>query len=127
KAKGALAELQTLSALPEGFSGTSYCADIHVHPSGKFLYGSNRGHDSIVAYAIDGATGKLALIGHESTQGKYPRNFGIDPTGQWLLAANQNTNNIAVFRLDAQTGKLKFTGQQIEIDAPVCVKFIPAF
>jgi len=127
KAKGALTELQTLSALPEGFSGTSYCADIHVHPSGKFLYGSNRGHDSIVAYAIDGATGKLALIGHESTQGKYPRNFGIDPTGQWLLAANQNTNNIAVFRLDAQTGKLKFTGQQIEIDAPVCVKFIPAF
>jgi 6-phosphogluconolactonase len=127
KAKGALTELQTLSALPDGFSGTSYCADIHVHPSGKFLYGSNRGHDSIVMYAIDGATGKLTLSGHEPVQGKWPRNFGIDPTGQFMLVANQNSDNVAVFRLDAQSGKLKFTGQQLELGAPVCVKFIPAF
>jgi 6-phosphogluconolactonase len=127
KAKGALSEVQTLSTLPEGFSGTSYCADIHVHPSGKFLYGSNRGHDSIVIYAVDGATGKLTLIGHESTQGKWPRNFGIDPTGQLLLVANQNTDNVVVFRIDQQSGKLKPAGQQIEVGAPVCVKFIPAF
>lgn len=127
KAKGALTELQTLSALPAGFSGTSYCADIHVHPSGKFLYGSNRGHDSIVIYAVDTATGKLTLISHEPVQGKWPRNFGIDPTGQFMLVANQNSDNVAVFRIDAQSGKLKFTGQQLELGAPVCVKFIPAF
>ncbi len=127
KAKGALTELQAISALPEGFSGTSYCADLHVHPSGKFLYGSNRGHDSIVIYAIDGATGKLTLIGHEPVQGKWPRNFGIDPTGQFMLVGNERSDNVAVFRIDAQNGKLKFTGQQLEIGAPVCVKFIPAF
>jgi len=126
KAKGALTELQTLSALPDGFSGTSYCADIHVHPSGKFLYGSNRGHDSIVIYAVDGATGKLTLIGHEPVQGKWPRNFGIDPTGQFLLVANERSDNVVVFRLDPQSGKLKAAGQQIEVGAPVCVKFIPA-
>jgi len=126
KAAGKLSDFQTLSTLPADFKGTSYCADIHVHPSGKFLYGSNRGHDSIVAYAIDGG-GKLSLIGHQSTLGKWPRNFGIDPTGQFLLAANQNTDSVATFRIDAATGKLTPTGQMTEIPAPVCLKFIPAF
>lgn len=127
KAQGKLSEIQNVSTLPAGFTGTTYCADIHVHPSGKFLYGSNRGHDSIVIYGVDAQTGKLTLIGHEPVQGKWPRNFGLDPTGQWLLVANQNTDNIAVFRIDQQSGKLNFTGKQIQISAPVCVKFIPAF
>jgi 6-phosphogluconolactonase len=126
KEKGALAELQTVSALPPGFSGTSYCADVHVHPSGKFLYGSNRGHDSIVAFAIDQNTGKLNLIAHESTRGKWPRNFAINPAGESLLVANQNTDNVVAFRIDQQTGKLTATGQTTEIPAPVCLKFIPA-
>ncbi|HMV46621.1 MAG TPA: lactonase family protein [Blastocatellia bacterium] len=127
KAKGALKELQTISTLPADFKATSYCADIHVHPSGKFLYGSNRGHNSIVIYAIDGSTGKLTLIGHESTRGNWPRNFGIDPTGQFLLAANQNSNSIATFRIDERTGKLAAVGALLELPAPVCLKFIPAF
>jgi 6-phosphogluconolactonase len=125
-AKGALAELQTVSALPPDFSGTSYCADIHVHPSGKFLYGSNRGHDSIAAFAIDQSTGKLNLIAHESTQGKWPRNFVISPAGEFLLVANQNTHNVVAFRIDQQTGKLTATGQSTEIPSPVCLKFISA-
>ncbi len=127
KAKGELKELQTVSTLPEGFKETSYCADVHVHPSGRFVYGSNRGHDSIVAFAIDQSTGRLTLIGHEPTGGKWPRNFGIDPTGAFLLTANQNTDNVVTFRIDQQTGKLKATGQVTEIPVPVCLKFIPAF
>ncbi|MDX2044343.1 MAG: lactonase family protein [Acidobacteriota bacterium] len=126
KDKGALIELQTLSTLPEGFKDTSYCADVHVHPSGKFLYGSNRGHNSIVIYAID-PSGKLTLVGHESTRGNWPRNFGIDPAGQFLLVGNQNSNSIATFRIDQQTGKLTPQGDLLEIPAPVCLKFIPAF
>lgn len=124
KTKGALQELQTISTLPDGFSGTNYPADVHVHPSGRFVYGSNRGHDSIVIFSIDQNTGKVALVGHESTQGKWPRNFGIDPTGAFLLAANQNTDNVVTFRIDQQTGKLTATGQTTEIPSPVCVKFI---
>lgn len=127
QSKGALTELQTLSTLPNGYRDTSYCADVHVHPSGKFLYGSNRGHNSIVIYSIDDKTGKLALIGHESTRGNWPRNFGIDPTGQFLLVGNQNSNSIATFKIDEQTGKLSPHGDLLEIPAPVCLKFIPAF
>ncbi len=124
--KGTLTELQTISTLPEGFKETSYCADVHVHPSGKFLYGSNRGHNSIVIFSID-PSGKLTLVGHESTRGNWPRNFGIDPTGQFLLVANQNSNSIATFKIDEQTGKLTPLGDLLEIPAPVCLKFIPAF
>src|SRR5215475_4938352 len=124
KEKGTLTELQTVSALPPDFSGTSYCADVHVHPSGKFLYGSNRGHDSIVAFAIDQSTGKLSLIAHESTRGKWPRNFAVNPTGEFLLVANQNTDNVVAFRIDQQTGKLTATGRTTEIPSPVCLKFL---
>ncbi|MGE0887200.1 MAG: lactonase family protein [Blastocatellales bacterium] len=127
KAKGSLKELQTVSTLPADFKETNYCADLHVHPSGKFLYGSNRGHNSIAIFSIDGGTGKLTLIGHESTQGKWPRNFGIDPSGQFLLVANQQSDSVVTFRIDQQTGKLTATGQITEIPAPVCLKFIPAF
>jgi 6-phosphogluconolactonase len=124
KAKGALTELQTVSTLPPDFSGTNSCADIHVHPSGSFVYGSNRGHDSVVAFAIDKNTGKLNLIAHESTRGKWPRNFAIDPAGAFLLVANQNTDNVAAFRIDQRTGKLTATGQTTEIPTPVCLKFL---
>ncbi len=127
KAKGELKELQTVSTLPADFKNASYCADVHVHPSGRFVYGSNRGHDSIVAFAVDQQTSKLTLIGHESTGGKWPRNFGIDPTGEFLLVANQNTDNVVTFRIDQTTGKLRATGLVTEIPVPVCLKFIPAF
>ena len=124
---GQLKEEQTLSTLPAGESvkpGYS-TAELFVHPTGKFLYGSNRGHDTIVSYAINGKTGRLALIGHTSTQGKIPRSFGIDPTGKWLLAANQDSDSVVVFRIDAKTGHLTPTGQSIEVGAPVAVSFVP--
>ncbi|MFN0086183.1 MAG: lactonase family protein [Blastocatellia bacterium] len=125
KAKGTLTALQTVSALPEGYAGTSYCADIHVHPSGRFLYGSNRGHDSIVAFLINN-DGRLSILNHEPVGGKWPRNFGIDPAGNFLLVANQNSDNVVTFRIDPATGWLKPTGQSTEVPMPVCLKFIPA-
>ena len=122
--RGVLGSLQTISTLPEGFDGRSTTAELQVHPSGRFLYGSNRGHDSIACYAIDGATGRLTCVGHESTQGKTPRNFRLDPTGSYLLAANQGTDNIVIFRIDTETGKLRPTGQSIAVSTPVCVKMV---
>ena len=127
KTQGTLKEIQMISTLPADFTGTSYCADVHIHPSGKFLYGSNRGHDSIAVFAIDQSSGKLSFVQHQSTQGKWPRNFAIDPTGQFLLVANQNTDNIVVFRIDQQTGKLTPTNNVVEISQPVCLKLIPTF
>lgn len=123
---GTLSQIETVSTLPSDFSGTSYCADVHVSPSGKFLYGSNRGHDSIVVYGIDSRTGKLRLVEHVSTEGKWPRNFAIDPTGMYLLVANQRTDNVVSFSIDAHTGRLKSTGFIEEIPAPVCLKFLSA-
>lgn len=124
--RGSLKPLQTISTLPEGMAvqpGFS-TAEIAVHPSGKFLYGSNRGHDSIVIYTIDPKAGTLTLVGHEPTQGKTPRNFGIDPTGTFLLAANQGSDSIVVFRINSETGRLTPTGSKIDVGAPVCVKFV---
>jgi 6-phosphogluconolactonase len=126
KAKGALSAQQAISTLPADFKTPSYCADIHIHPGGGFLYGSNRGHDSIVIFSIDQSTGKLTLVGHELTGGKWPRNFGIDPGGKFLLAANQNTDNVVTFRIDAKTGKLTPTGENTAIPSPVCLTFLPA-
>lgn len=122
---GRLTELQSLPTLPAGFEGRSHCADIHVHPTGKFVYGSNRGHDSIAIFAIDPNTGLLTAVGHESTQGKVPRNFVIDPSGVFLLAANQNTDTVVVFRIDQTTGKLSPTGHVLDVPTPVCLKFWP--
>ncbi|MEZ6058305.1 MAG: lactonase family protein [Planctomycetaceae bacterium] len=122
---GSLTELQTISTLPDDFKGNNSTADIHVHPSGRFLYGSNRGHDSIVVYTIDESTGKLTWKQHQSTLGKTPRNFGIDPTGRILLAENQGSDSIYSFHIDANTGELKATGHSIEIPRPVCVRFVP--
>ncbi len=121
---GTLQEIQTLSTLPEGFEGVSTCAEVQIAPSGKFLYGSNRGHDSIVMYAIDQRDGRQTPIGHESTQGKTPRNFVVDPAGEFLVAANQDTNNLVTFRLDPASGKLSPTGYEVEAPTPVCVKFV---
>lgn len=122
---GVLKEKQTLSALPADFKGTSYTAEVQVHPSGKFLYGSNRGHNSIAMFAIEG-DGKLRFIGTEPTRGDWPRNFGIDPTGQWMIAANERSSTITVFRIDQKTGKLTAVGEPIAVASPVCVKFLPS-
>jgi 6-phosphogluconolactonase len=95
-----------------------------VSPSGKFLYGSNRGHDSIVVFEIDPHTGKLKLVEHVSTEGKWPRNFTIDPSGKFLLVANQRTDNVVTFSIDSHTGRLKPTRHIEEIPSPVCLKFL---
>lgn len=120
---GELRDLQTVPALPSDFAGQSSGADIHASPSGQFLYASNRGHDSLAMFAIDGATGLLSPLGHEPTQGHTPRGFAIDPTGAFLLAANQDSDSVVVFRIDKQTGRLAPTGQVVEVPSPVCVKF----
>lgn len=126
--KGTLAEIQTVSTLPENASraGVS-CADIHVSPDGKFLYGSNRGHNSIVVYKIDEKTGTLEYVEHASTGGKNPRNFAIAPNGKFLLAANQSSDSIIVFSIDEETGKLTQTANKATISMPVCLKLIPSF
>jgi 6-phosphogluconolactonase len=122
---GSLSEIQTIATLPAGFKGTSYTAEVQVHPSGKFLYGSNRGHDSIVIFTINPATGKLSPLGFEPTQGKNPRNFAIDPTGAYLLAENGESSTIVVFFIDPKTGRLRPTGQTAIVPKPVCIKMIP--
>lgn len=122
--KGTLKETQTTSTLPPGEEvkrGFS-TAEVQAHPSGKFVYGSNRGHDSIVVYRVE--DGELKYVENEPTQGKTPRNFGIDPSGKWLLAANQNSDSVVVFAIDEKTGALTATGSKIEAPTPVCVKFL---
>ena len=124
-AKGSLTEIQTISTLPEDFKGTSHTAEVVAHPSGKFLYGSNRGHDSIAIFTIDASTGRLSTAGCEPTQGKNPRNFALDPTGTYLLAENMGSDSIVVFRIDQQTGALRPTGQTVAVSKPVCIRMIP--
>ncbi len=124
----AMTELETVSTLPTNYAATSRdsCAQILVHPSGRFVYGSNRGHDTIAVFAVMAETGKLTLVQNESTQGKTPRNFAIDPSGRWLLAENQNSDSVVVFAIDAVTGKLKSTDQTIALGSPVCAVFVQA-
>ena len=122
---GTLHSLQTISTLPKDSSGAIEDAEIEVHPSGKFVYASNRGDaNSIAVFAIDQSKGTLASVEIASTQGKTPRSFEIDPTGKLLFAANQKSDNIVIFRIDAKTGKLAPTGQVLEVGSPVCVKFM---
>jgi 6-phosphogluconolactonase len=123
--KGILTPIQTISTLPEGSKKSNTTAEVQVHPSGKFLYGSNRGHDSIAIFTIDEKTGKLTAAGHQAEGIKTPRNFGIDPTGKFMLVANQDGDSILVFRIDAATGALQATGAKVEVGKPVCVKFMP--
>jgi 6-phosphogluconolactonase len=126
RAGGTLNQLQTISTLPKDFSGSNNSAELAVHPNGRFLYASNRGHDSIAVFAIDPTANTLTLVEHVPTQGKMPRNFAIDPTGVYLLAANQNTNNIVVFRIDQKTGRLTPTGGEVKTPTPVCLVFLRA-
>jgi 6-phosphogluconolactonase len=121
---GTLREIQTVSTLPENYRGASTCAEIQLSPSGDFLYGSNRGHDSIAAYAVDRLKGTLACIGHFSAQGKTPRHFTITPDGRFLLVANQDTDSIVIFRLDPVSGEPVVTGHRADVPTPVCVKVI---
>jgi 6-phosphogluconolactonase len=120
---GRLSELQTLSTLPADFAGSKSGAEIVVHPNGKFLYASNRGHDSIALFQIDSSKGTLTSAGYVSTLGKTPRNFAIDPTGAYLLAANQDSGTIVVFRIDPRTGSLTPSGNVVQIPAPVSLVF----
>ncbi|MGA8273105.1 MAG: lactonase family protein [Candidatus Sulfotelmatobacter sp.] len=127
---GALRRLQTISTLPKGFPAKTTtaeitAAEIQVHPSGKFLYASNRGHDSIAVFAIDPNKGTLTLVEYAPTKGQSPRNFAIDPPGTLLFAANEKSDNIVLFRIDAHTGRLTPTGEALDIGQPVCVKFVP--
>jgi len=121
---GNLTEIQTISTLPEGFTGFSTCAEVRVHPGGKFLYGSNRGHNSIVIYKIDSEKGTLTLLGFQDYGIKNPRNFNIEPTGQFCLVANQDANTVLVFNINQKTGMLERTDQAIKIGSPVCVRFL---
>jgi 3-carboxymuconate cyclase len=122
--KPALNELQTISMLPEKFEGFKSGAEIQFHPSGKFVYGSNRGHDSIAVFSVDEKGGKLTLVEHQSTRGKTPRHFALDPTGKWLLAENQDSDNIVIFGVDQRSGKLSPTGESAEVGSPVCIQFV---
>jgi 6-phosphogluconolactonase len=124
--RGALKELQTVSTLPEAFTGNKSGAEVQVHPNGKFVYASNRGHNSIAVFGFDARNGKLTYVENQATQGKTPRHFAIDPTGQWLLAENQDSDSIVVFRVDAKTGRLSAAGQTLSVGAPVCAIFMLA-
>jgi 6-phosphogluconolactonase len=127
KAKtGSFSSLQTISALPNDYSGPKEAAEIAVHPLGKFLYASNRGHDSIAAFAIDQKKGTLKSLGQVLTGGKTPRHFAIDPTGAYLLVENQESNNIVIFQIDPASGNLTPTGQTVEVPSPVCLTFVGA-
>ena len=121
KNTGALQQIQRIPMLPDDFDGNSTAADIHVSPDGKFLYASNRGHESIVIYAIDEPTGELTLVGHEPTIGEHPRNFMIDDKGEFLLVANRFNNHIVLFRRDPMTGLLEFTGTEVTVPVAVCI------
>ncbi|WP_372920227.1 lactonase family protein [Salegentibacter sp.] len=120
---GGLRLIESYSSLPENFDEKNSTADIHLHPTGNFLYASNRGHNSIVAFKVNKETGKLELIDHYSTQGEFPRNFAISPDGSFLYAANQNSDNISIFRINKMDGKLIRHLEPVEVKTPVCIEF----
>ncbi|WP_010276320.1 lactonase family protein [Paenibacillus senegalensis] len=119
---GQLAYLAHYSTLPGDYKGESYCAEIQISPDGRYVYGSNRGHDSIAVYRIDEASGELAVVQFCSTYGEHPRHFSLSPDGKWLIAANRDTNNVVTYRVDQESGKLQPTGQQITVAKPVCIQ-----
>ncbi len=121
---GALDEIQTISTLPDGFEDANKCAEIRTHPNGRFLYGSNRGHNSIVVYSIDPKKGTLTFVEHETDGIKTPRNFNIDPTGTFCLVGNQDADSVITFRIDQKTGALMPTGHKITVGKPVCIRFL---
>ena len=121
---GVLNEIETVTTLNEPLKKGYSTAEVVAHPNGRFLYGSNRGHNTIAVFQIDGATGKLTKVENKSTQGEVPRNFAIDPTGQFLIAANQNSNTIVLFRINQTSGALEQAGAPLAAPAPVCVRFL---
>jgi 6-phosphogluconolactonase len=121
--QGSLRELQSISTLPADFKGQSTCAEIQAHPSGRFIYASNRGHDSIAVFAVAAATGELSKVEIQPTQGKTPRHFALDPSGRWLLAENQGSDTVIEFKVDSETGRLVATGERISVGSPVCAVF----
>ena len=123
---GAAEAVQTVSMLPANYQGPKSGAEIAVHANGRFLYASNRGHDSIAIFRIDPADGKLAPVDRVAARVKTPRNFAIDPTGRFLLAAGQDSNAIATFRIDSNSGLLTPAGDPVESPAPVSLVFAPA-
>jgi 6-phosphogluconolactonase len=132
--KGSLTEVQRVHTAPHNFFGGNHSAEIEIHPSGKFLYESNRrtqgenirGPDTIGVFAIDQRKGTLSRVEEVLSGGTMPRSFALDPTGNYLLAANQLSNNVVVFKIDTATGRLTNTGDEIQVDTPVCIKFVPA-
>jgi 6-phosphogluconolactonase len=121
---GTLSEKQTISTLPGDFKGVSHCADVKVTPDGRYLYGTNRGHDSIAAYRI-GDDGRLSVVAIEPSLGKGPQNLAITPDGQWLLCANMPGNNVAVFGIDPRSGRLKSAGEPVKQPSPSCIMLLP--
>jgi 6-phosphogluconolactonase len=123
-ASGALTPRQTVSTLPKDFSGTNICAEIRIHPNGRFVYGSNRGHDSIAVFARDQVAGTLSLVEIVPCGGAHPRNFALSDDGSWLVCANRDSNNLASFRVDPATGRLEASGQKATVPSPTCVLFV---
>ncbi len=123
-AAGTLRSVGVVETLPKGFSGQSTTAEVVVHPSGKWVYGSNRGHDSLAVFAVNAASGALRYIGHQPTLGKTPRNFACDPSGAFVVAANQDSNTVVVFRVNERTGMPMPTERRAEVPLPVCVRFV---
>jgi 6-phosphogluconolactonase len=123
KNSGVASVMESVSSLPEGWEGDNFTGDIHLHPSGKFLYASNRGHNSIAVFRIEN-DGRATFLETESVRGEWPRNFSIDPDGIRLFVANQRTGNITIFDIDQNTGTLSFTGKELKVDQPACIKFL---
>ncbi|MFM7867524.1 MAG: lactonase family protein, partial [Planctomycetaceae bacterium] len=122
---GSLFAIQEISTIPGGYNGRRSTAECLCHPTGKFLYVSNRGHESIAAYTIDETSGLLTFVENEQTGGREPRNFFIEPTGKWLLAENQNSDSVFVFSINQQTGALDPTGRSVKVGKPVCIRAVP--
>lgn len=122
---GTFSEVQSIATIPADFKENNQPAAVKISADGKFLYGSNRGHNSIVVFAVDENTGKLSLVQHESTGGDWPRDFTIDLTGNVLLVANERSNNIVSFKIDKSTGKLTKTGHEVEVHKPTCLVVVP--
>lgn len=121
---GTLRDIDVIATLPKDFTGESTTAHVVVHPTGRWVYGSNRGHDSLAVYAVNPASGALRLVGFQPTLGKTPRNFACDPSGKYIVAANQDSNTVVVFKVDLKTGMPVPTGHQTEVPQPVCVRFV---
>ncbi len=121
---GTLTEQQTLSTLPDDFTEHNQCSGLHITPDGRYLYGANRGHDSLAIYAVDETTGALTIVGHQTTKGDTPRGFAIDPSGKFVIVANQESDTIVVFRIDQNTGLLEDTGVMVTCPKPACVKVL---